>query len=341
MIVDDVASLLAVGGRCKAGPFAGRPPAPGTFAAQLWTACATGVPGLRVPIGDAGDLGSLSDAAGGRWHEVLVGAAGRVSPYEALREVTATGCGLPGPVACLTLGGAALRGQHGRRWHAAPGNLHLSVAVPCDLDAATCGPSLPMLAAVAACEAVERLLGHAAAASRGLSVKWVNDIVIDDGKTGGVLTALRTRGPRITEYFAGLALNLAAAPALPPDPFALPATALAVSGPAPALGPAAAAVMERLLDHLEQVADRGAEALVEAYRARSLVLGREVAVWEAGIRERLAAGEGTGRLPPPARRGRVVSIGADLALALAGQDEPVRDGCLRLVAPHRPGPEPA
>ena len=341
MIVDDVASLLAVGGRCKAGPFAGRPPAPGTFAAQLWTACATGVPGLRVPIGDGGDLGSLSDRTDARWHEVLVSAAGRNSPYEALREVTATGCGLPGPVACLTLGGAALRGQHGRRWHAEPGNLHLSVAVPCDLDAATCGPSLPMLAAVAACEAVEMLLGHAAAASRGLAVKWVNDIVIDEGKAGGVLTALRTRGPRITEYFAGLALNLAAAPVLPPDPFALPAAALTLSGPGPGRGAAAGGRVGRQVAPPGGGGAPGGGALVEAYRSRSLVLGREVAVWEAGIRERLAVGEGTRRLPPPVRRGRVASIGADLALLLAGQDEPVRDGCLRLVAPHRPDPEPA
>lgn len=341
MIVDEPASLAALGARAGAGALAplGAPAtARDEFTARLWAACAAAGPGWRV----APEAAAVLAPPG--WDEILVcGRVGR-SPYLALREVASDRIGLPGPVACLTLGGGGLEGQHGRRWCAEPGNLHLSVAVPCDLPAATCGPPLPMLAAVALCEAVEALVGPDAATRAGLGLKWVNDIVLAGGKAGGVLTALRAEGERITAYFAGLALNLATAPALAPDPFALPATALAnatgTAWPGPTLASAAAAVLERLRARLHELAAAGPDGpdgLVAAYRERSVVLGREVAIWPAGTRERLAATPGALALPPPGLCGRVVAVERDLSLRLAGRDEPVRDGCLRLdQAP--PGP---
>lgn len=294
------------------------------FVAAIWRAAA--LPGRALDAGAAA-RGPLQDVG---WGAVIVTAGAGSSPYEALREVTAAGQPLRTPVACLTLGGDALRGQNGRRWQAVRGNLHLSVAMPCDLDAAACAPSLPMLAAVALCEAVEDLLGGTSARAAGLGIKWVNDVVLAGGKAGGVLTALRTRGPRVEAYFAGLALNLAKAPVLAPDPFTQPATSLAGPGGTVPLAPAAAAVLARLRSRLEQVADAGCDGLVDAYRARSVVLGREVAIWPDGTRERLAAAPGQ-PVPPPERYGRVEAIGPDLALHLAGQALPVTGGCLRLV----------
>jgi len=329
VIVDSLGSLQAVGGD-GAGVALTRVTAraddpAGDFAARLWAACAMPGPAWRVeadvPPGLPGDHG---------WEILVCGQVG-VSPYTALREVTAAGGGLPGPVACLTLGGTALQGQHGRAWRAEPGNLHLSAAMPCDLDAALCGPSLPMLAAVALCEAVERLAGREPAREAGLGVKWINDVVLADGKLGGVLTAMRTRGGRITEIFAGLALNVACAPRLEPDPFALPAVSLAAVMAPPALPEAASAVLARLRDRLETLDAHGPADLVEAYLVRSLVIGREVGVWDAKVRERRPNGPDPANLPPPARRGFVTSILPDLSLLLAGQDEPVRDGCLRLL----------
>lgn len=326
MIVDGITSLQALGGAGTG--LEPLPGPPGSFAARLWSACAMPGPAWRV----AGPGAQVLPGAG--WHEIFVcGKSGR-SPYAALRDISSPGDTLPGPVACLTLGGGGLQGQHGRVWCAEPGNLHLSVAMPCDLDAATCGPPLPMLAAVAVCEAVESLVGAGTARGAGLSIKWVNDVVLSGGKLGGVLTAMRTRGPRVSEYFAGIALNLARAPQLDPDPFALPAAALAaVAAEMPTLAAATDAVLARLLHRLAVLAAQGPDDLVEAYRTRSLVLGREVAVWDVATRQQaMAAGPADG-LPPPGRRGVVTAIGRDLALELDGQPEPVRDGCLRLVGP--------
>ncbi|MBM4131073.1 hypothetical protein FJ250_08585 [bacterium] len=339
VIVDDGRTLAAIGGgsgRTAGAALRALTAEPDSAAdrlvAALWRAGR--LPGAALRVAD-GAGGPLEAAA---WSRVVVTADAGLSPYAALRDVTAAGSELPGPVACLTLGGGALRGQHGRRWEAARGNLHLSVAVPCDLDAASCAPSLPMLAAVALCEAVEDLLGPERARAAGLGLKWVNDVLLGGGKVGGVLTCVRARGPRLEAYFAGVALNLAHAPALPDDPLSLPAVALTRTGAEVALASAAATVLARLRGRLAEVATRGVAGLVEAYRARSLVLGREVEIWPAGAREALAGGPAAS-LPPPERRGLVTAILPDLSLRLAGQAQPVTDGCLRLAgAPSGRGP---
>jgi BirA family biotin operon repressor/biotin-[acetyl-CoA-carboxylase] ligase len=336
MIVDSLRSLQAVGGGTDAAalePLSNHPEAAGTaFAGCLWAACAMPGPAWRVAA--AAPHGLRTDG----WQEVLVCEQVGVSPYTALREVSAAGGGLPGPVACLTLGGPGLQGQQGRVWRAEPGNLHLSAAMPCDLDAALCGPSLPMLAAVALCEAVEELAGREAARAAGLAVKWINDVVLADGKLGGVLTALRTTGGRITEVFAGVALNVARAPRLAPDPFALPAVSLAAVMTPPSLAVAASAVLMGLRARLEALSTCGPAGLCEAYRARSLVVGREVGIWDAAARGHLPTGPEPAELPPPRRRGLVTAVLPDLSLILAGQDEPVRTGCLRLLDGPGSGP---
>jgi BirA family biotin operon repressor/biotin-[acetyl-CoA-carboxylase] ligase len=331
VIVDDGQTLAAVAGEIGLRSDAALRPlaaAPATatdrLVAALWRAGAMSGSAQRVAAGAGGPLEASA------WGEILVAADAALSPYAALREVTGDGLALPGPVACLTLGGASLRGQHGRRWQAVRGNLHLSVAVPCDLEAAACAPSLPMLAAVALCEAAEDLLGAAPARDAGLGIKWVNDVVLAGGKAGGVLTSLRTRGSRVETYFAGLALNLAQAPVLGADPFALPATALASSGADVPLGRAAAAVLARLRRRLDEVATAGVDGLVEAYCSRSLVLGREVEVWPDGSREAQAAAP-LAPVPPPRWRGTVVAILPDLSLRLSGHDRLVTAGCLRLA----------
>lgn len=337
MIVDSPRSLQAVGGdgdTTSLSLLSNHPEAAtAAFARLLWAACAMPGPAWRVATATPHGL-----AADG-WWEILVCEQVGVSPYAALREVTAAGSGLPGPLACLTLTGPGLRGQHGRAWRAEPGNLHLSAAMPCDLDATLCGPSLPMLAAVVLCEVVEQLAGREAAREAGLAVKWMNDVVLADGKLGGVLTAMRTRGGRITEVFAGIALNVACAPRLAPDPFALPSVSLAaVVMTPPSLAVAASAVLARLRVRLEMLSTCGPAGLCEAYQARSLVVGREVGIWDAAVRENLPAGPESADLPPPARRGLVAAVLPDLSLILAGQDEPVRAGCLRLLDGSGSGP---
>ncbi len=333
MIVDCEESRRALGGVAPAGPKAAPdlfPAAPGDdFVRALWVAC--GLPGAPLQVSAA----AAADLPADGWHAVIVSRGGTASPYDALRALTSRGEALPGPVACLTLDGGCLQGQHGRRWAALPGNLHLSVALPCDLDAARCAPSLPMLPGVALAEAAIAMTGPHADTGARPGLKWVNDLVLAEAdgswrKVGGVLTAARTTGARISTVFLGLGLNLVAAPPLPSDPFALPPAALAgrlPAGAVPTLGAAAGIVLARVRERLALLATAGPAGLVAAYRNHALVLGREVAVWAAD------AGRDGSDPGPPRRRGTVVDILPDLALVLAGQPEPVREGRLRLADP--------
>ncbi|MCC6176880.1 MAG: biotin--[acetyl-CoA-carboxylase] ligase [Chloroflexi bacterium] len=96
------------------------------------------------------------------------------------------------------------RGRHGRVWQSRPGaSLLMSVL----LRRADAPPfTFTMLAAVALCEAVERLLALEPA------IKWPNDVLIEDKKTAGVLAELSDDGrERAMVVGVGTNVNLTAA----------------------------------------------------------------------------------------------------------------------------------
>lgn len=100
------------------------------------------------------------------------------------------------------------RGRQARRWHAAPGDaLCLSLAwnyaaLPRDAGA------LSLAAGVAALRVLRRF---------GLQrpqLKWPNDLVVDGGKLGGILTELRAETGGAAQVVIGVGLNFAVSDAL-------------------------------------------------------------------------------------------------------------------------------
>jgi len=94
------------------------------------------------------------------------------------------------------------RGRLGRPWFSPPGlGLYVSVLFR---------PSAPvreltrwtLAAAVAACEACRQVGGFPA------EIEWPNDIVWEGRKLGGILTEMRTGGPRATQVVVGTGLNV-------------------------------------------------------------------------------------------------------------------------------------
>lgn len=271
--------------------------------------------GLPAPL-------ALDVPGDGFWRAGVVVARARASQYDALRAALAAGAPLPTPLFALALGGDGFHGQRGRPWAAAPGNLHLCVALrPDDLLAAR-APLLMALPAVAAAEAVEALAGGALAPG----VKWVNDLLLDGRKIGGVLAASQALDGRVGWAVLGIGLNVAVAPPLPPTPF-VPATgalapACAAAGlPPPSLRDALLALLDALAARWRAWQREGPDALLAAYRARSLVLGRAVTVHPD-------PGEGSAAAAP--LRGVAIAIDDDLALRLRDRAEPVREGRLVL-----------
>ena len=278
-----------------------------TLRDTLYGAAGTALMTADRPECDLGDF----------WTSCYLIRRARVSQYDALRRVIAARRDLPGHVACLALSGAGFHGQHGRTWAAEAGNLHLSVALRCDLAAADCGLALTMLPAVAVVDALSAP-GDLGRLPGGLGIKWVNDILVGGRKIGGVLTSARSQDGRIRSAVLGIGLNVVIAPAVPPTPFTTGVVCLKDCIPLPENGMTIVLqlVLSALEERFEELVRVGPEPLLKAYRAASVALGREVEIRPDG--------QSTG----PYRRGRVLAIGPDLALTLTDGPEPVTTGRL-------------
>jgi biotin-(acetyl-CoA carboxylase) ligase len=241
------------------------------------------------------------------------------SQFETLAALARRGVRLPDGLACVAAGGAGFRGFHGRSWVAAPGNIQLTVHLAPERAVPGFETAFLALAALAAVDAIDRVPGLAGRAG----IRWVNDLVIDDAKVGGVLARTQSQGDVVAGVLLGVGLNVETLPRVAPTAFVPRAAALRDFAPEPA-AVRVAAVLADLLAALraryDALAAAGCAPLAEAYRARSTVLGRAVRVSEDTPDE----------VPRVFAAGRVRAIGDGLELLLDGDDRPVRRG--RLVA---------
>jgi len=149
---------------------------------------------------------------------------------------------LPGPIASVALSGRGFHGQRGRPWLSPSGNLHLCAVLPGPGLTAREARSLPMLPAVALVDAVRDMTGGALRPG----IKWVNDVLLDGRKIGGVLTATQTQGDRVSSVLLGIGLNVETAPAVPPTPFVPSVGCLADAGTPVAVTDAVVCVLAAL-----------------------------------------------------------------------------------------------
>ena len=284
--------------------------------AEAWAALGTGRPAWWAPDGVDRFV-------------VVVDEAPR-SQFDALNERLAEGRFVPVGVVCVACTGARFHGQRGRPWAALRGNLHVSVHLPLDVDAAATQAGLAALPAVAIARAIERATDGRVAPR----LKWINDVLVDDRKLAGVLVATQLQGGRVRHAVVGVGANVAQTPTLAPSPRAAVPTSLADVDPR-GFGArdvrAWTALLPPLLDELEHgrallQAGRGAE-LVDAYRERAAFLGRAVTLWPVDE-----------TAPGPLARGRVEALLPDLSLRLEGRAEPVRSGRMTLDPPDAPPP---
>jgi BirA family biotin operon repressor/biotin-[acetyl-CoA-carboxylase] ligase len=99
------------------------------------------------------------------------------------------------------------RGRRGRRWHSPAGRgVLFSLGLPLERPVRELG-GLSIVAGVAAARAL-RALGAAQVA-----LKWPNDLLLGEGKLGGILAETRARGPGSAAVI-GIGLNYRKAPGL-------------------------------------------------------------------------------------------------------------------------------
>ena len=166
------------------------------------------------------------------------------------------------------------RGRQGRRWSAPPDSSLLA-----SLVLRSPPPLLPLIAAVAVCDV----------AGEDARVKWPNDIVFVRppglAKLAGILAEGRPR-----EGWAVLGIGLNVAVRLDELPAELRASAATLGESPAAIEP----TLARLLTALGRRLAEPTEALLDAYRARDALRGREIE-WSDG-HGRADGVDGEGRL---------------------------------------------
>jgi len=186
------------------------------------------------------------------------------------------------------------RGRQGRSWSAPPGSsvlMSLLLRSPPRL--------LPLIAAVAVCDVV----GEQA------QIKWPNDVVVEaaaagEGGSGGGLAKLAgiliEGRPQEDWAIVGIGLNVAVRPEDLPAELRADVAGRTRSGsglPATTLGLQPADVeptLAHLLELLQRWLSESDEAVLEAWRARDALRGREI-TWSGG-RGRAQGIDGLGRL---------------------------------------------
>jgi len=165
---------------------------------------------------------------------------------------------------------SAGRGRHGRRWTAPP---RTQIAFSVGVDAAGVpAPEwgwLPLLTGVAAADAVEATTGIAPV------LKWPNDILVGDGKLGGILAEVASPDPVIV---VGLGLNVTLTGSdiadVAPDAISLLMLGSTMTDRSALLGSVLAELSARI-DRWRLTAGHD-PALARDYRARSSTLGTRV-----------------------------------------------------------------
>ena len=244
----------------------------------------------------------------------------RGSQFAALQEALRSRDDFPDDLACVALEGDGFRGQRGRRWAALRGNLHVCLLARVDVPAAAAQAVVTALPAVATVRAIER-------ASGGLvrpEIKWVNDVMLAGHKVGGVISATQVLKERVSHVLIGIGVNVHQVPHVARDPRVAPAGSLeALAGDAsPAFTPLTLALLAELDRAVAELRAGDGAALVEAYRRRSLVVGRRVAIWPVTDDEHAGA---------PRWTGTVGAIRDDLSLEIREHEGVVSSGRLTLL----------
>ena len=197
------------------------------------------------------------------------------STMDALHDLAQAGA--PAGTALVAEEQTAGRGSRGRTWASPRGGLWLSVLA----RPATAGLEvLSLRAGLAVAELLDRL-----GAGARVGLKWPNDLMLDDRKTGGILCEARWQGGALGWVVVGLGLNVTNPP--PPE---LAASTTWVARVLPSQTPAA--LVDPVVTALRAV-DAAAGPLTDAERERfarrDWLRGRPVEAPETGAAAGIAA----------------------------------------------------
>jgi BirA family biotin operon repressor/biotin-[acetyl-CoA-carboxylase] ligase len=138
----------------------------------------------------------------------------------------------------------------------------------------TRAPEQTLVASLAICDALRQ-------AGVGAGIKWQNDVLVSGRKIAGVLTGLAAEPDRVHWVVIGVGVNVNARREDFPEELRDEATSVLLERGQPApRALLAAACFTALEDWLDRHAEEGFAPIRDAWRERSVTLGREVVVKE-------------------------------------------------------------
>jgi BirA family biotin operon repressor/biotin-[acetyl-CoA-carboxylase] ligase len=190
------------------------------------------------------------------------------------------------------------RGRRGREWHTADGNLFATLLISRHVSAQVAA-RFSFHAALAVADTFRVLAPNAS-----ISVKWPNDVLLNQGKASGILLEALGEGPTGACVLAiGMGMNLASAPGVP-DALVPPTSLAEITGRSHA-PEEALAILARRFDHwLVTDAEHGFTAVREAWCTRAIGIGQPITV----------------RLPTSTVSGVFIDVDADGLLVLETTD---------------------
>jgi len=256
----------------------------------------------------------------GDWKYLFIVKHAISSHFELLSNLCRQDKQLPGNMLLIAASGEKFRGFHNRSWVSIPGNLHLSVFLTPRCKIAHFHVGFTIIAAISVIQALDTVR-----TLKGRSwIKWVNDIVIQDSKVGGVITQTQVQDEVVMAAILGIGLNVQQTPHFASDIFVPKAGCLwDFTGAGNAC--TQTAMFYKLIQYLAKnynlLVHNKYDQLREFYLKRSLVIGKVVEIY-SDLRE----GD-----PVLLSRGKVKAIGQNLELYLQGIKNPIYQG--RLVIP--------
>lgn len=185
--------------------------------------------------------------------------------------------GAPHGTVLLADSQSAGRGRLGRSFCSPPGSgIYLSVILrpncpPDELMHLTCAVG------VAACDAI------ADAAGFRPGIKWINDLVADGKKLGGILTELVMEGGIVRSAVVGIGINCCQMPRdFPPELQNIACSLFSVTGQTVDRAKLAAALIGHLEIMSRQLQERS--AIMARYRRDCVTLGKEITVIAGDLR---------------------------------------------------------
>ena len=240
------------------------------------------------------------------------------SQFDFLSKITNKEENLQDGIICFAGGGDKFHGFRQRKWHSLNGNIHISLLLKPQRAIKNADAAFLILAA----NAVNQTINQLQRLDQPAKIKWVNDILIENEKVGGVLARTQIQGERIERVIIGIGINVNEKPPINNNAFVAGATTINahIRGEKYTLSEIFFPLIAKIDQNYQLILQNKYDTMLQYYIENSIVIGKYVEIYSDppdGDSELIA-------------KGRVLSISEILELQLSESAKPVRKGRIKL-----------